>query len=258
MFIRNESFRDFIQFYPLISILVAFQLTLWLIGFLIPPLGDIIYNVGVGQNYLISQGEYWRLITPIFLHSPYGIGHILFNSFALVIFGPALEQMLGKGKLFFIFIFTGVVANVFTYIVEPSPTYTHLGASGAIYGIIGLYIFMALFEKKLIDPQSAKLVIIISVIGLIMTFIRPGINIAGHLFGFIAGFALGPILLRNARAFNPWQNARRRKRKTYDGDIGFDPNRWNKRRYRYKKYIGPILWGIIALLVLLGLIGSVL
>ncbi len=252
MFIRTESFKDFLQFYPLVSIIIAFQIGIWLLAALVPPLGDWVYNFGVGWNYGISQGEYWRLVTPIFLHA--GIGHIVFNSFALVLFAPALEQMLGKAKFLLVYFFAGIAANILTYIVEPSPMFTHVGASGAIFGLFGLYLFMVFFEKRLIDPQNAKLILIISVISLVMTFFRGNINIAGHLFGFIAGFALGPVLLKNVEPFSPWKNTRRRK--PNDDGIGFDPNRWNKKRYKYKPYLKPIIFGAFVILVLLGLLSS--
>ncbi|WP_163538958.1 rhomboid family intramembrane serine protease [Gracilibacillus sp. YIM 98692] len=255
MFIRTESFKDFLHFYPIVSIIIGLQIGLWLISWIVPPIGEIIYDYGVGMNLKISTGEYWRFITPIFLHSQHGTGHILFNSFALVLFAPALEQMLGKAKFISTYLFTGVIANILTYIAEPSPFYTHVGASGAIFGLFGLYLFMILFEKRLIDPQNAKLVTIIIVISLIMTFIRPGINIAGHLFGFIGGFALGPLLLKNVQPFSPWRNQRRTKE---SNDIGFDPNRWNKKRYRIKPYIRPIIISIFVILVILGLLSSLL
>ncbi|MGP4039904.1 rhomboid family intramembrane serine protease [Gracilibacillus sp. D59] len=250
MFLRTESFRDFLKFYPVVSTIVAFQIIIWLIVGLVPGLGDWIYTMGVGWNGLISQGEYWRLVTPIFLHS--GFGHIIFNSFSLILFAPALEQMLGKIKFLVVYFITGIAANILTYIVEPDPYYLHVGASGAIFGLFGLYLFMVFFEKKLIDPQNARLILIISVIGLVMTFFRSNINVAGHLFGFIAGFALGPVILRNAQPFSPWKN----RRKTKNDEFGFDPNRWNKKRYRYKPYLKPIFFGILIILVLLGFISS--
>ncbi|QGH33114.1 rhomboid family intramembrane serine protease [Gracilibacillus salitolerans] len=250
MFLRTESFRDFLQFYPVVSAIVALQVIIWLIVGLVPGVGDWIYTMGVGWNGMISQGEYWRLITPIFLHA--GFGHILFNSFSLILFAPALEQMLGKVKFLVVYFTAGIAANILTYIVEPNPFYTHVGASGAIFGLFGLYLFMVFFEKKLIDPQNARLILIISVIGLVMTFFRANINISGHLFGFVAGFALGPVILKNAQPFSPWKN----RRKVRDDDIGFDPNRWNKKRYRYKPYLKPIIFGILIVLVLLGLISG--
>ncbi|WP_186576320.1 rhomboid family intramembrane serine protease [Aquibacillus kalidii] len=253
MFIRTESFKDFIRFYPLITAIVIFQLALWLCSMLIPPLGDVIYQYGVGQNYLISQGQYWRLVTAVFLHDPNGITHVLFNCFSLVLFGPPLEQMLGKFKFFLTYLLTGVIANVLTLFSEPS-NYFYLGASGAVYGLFGLYIFIIVLRKHLIDRGSAQVIVTILVIGLIMSFMRSGVGVSAHIFGFISGFALGPVLLQNAKPFSPYRNQRKQK----DQSIPFDPNRWNKRRFPFKKYIGPVLWGILGLLVLLGIMARFL
>lgn len=202
MFLRTErSLKEFYTFYPVIFIIVIINVLLWLIIDLLRlKIGISIYNFGVGHNLSIHlYGDYWRLVTPIFLHA--GLGHLVFNSFALVIFGPALEQMLGKVKFIIAFLFMGIAGNFGTYLIDPTSPVPHLGASGAIYGLFGIYMFMVLFRKDLIDPMNAQIVKTIFFIGLIMTFITPNINIAAHLFGFIGGFALGPIVLTNASPF---------------------------------------------------------
>ncbi|KAB8137959.1 rhomboid family intramembrane serine protease [Gracilibacillus oryzae] len=251
MFTRTESFKDFLRFYPVTSVIVGLQIGIWLISILFEPIGDYIYYYGTGMHYFILQGEYWRLLTSIFLHA--GVGHIFFNSFSLILFAPALEQMLGKVKFIFSYLFAGVLANVLTLFAITQLTFNHAGGSGAIYGLFGLYLFMVLFEKKLIDQGSAKLITIIIIIGLVMTFINANINIAGHLFGFISGFALGPVVLRNVKPFSPYRNVRKPRA---DGEIGFDPNRWNKKRYRYKKFIAPVITVIFIILVILGIVSS--
>lgn len=250
MFIRTErSVKEFIQFYPLVSALVIIHLALWLlIDFLQLPLCIELYNWGLGNNDLISQGEYWRLFTPILLHG--GLMHALFNSFSLVLFGPALEQMLGKAKFLIAYFGAGLIASLATFLIAP-PNYTHVGASGAIFGLFGIYIFMLLFRKHLIDQASAQIVLTIFIFGLVMTFLRPGINIYAHVFGFIGGFILAPLLLtKSVSSFSPWGNVQRRNNNPQG--IQFDPNRWQKRRVS-PKLKKNIIWIILGILVLLGL-----
>lgn len=256
MFIRTESFKDFLRFYPIISVILAINIALWLVTSLLPiPVGRVIWQLGVGVNALVGQGEYWRLVTPVFLHG--GLFHLLFNSFALVLFGPALEQMLGKFKFIAAYLLTGIAGNFFTYFLDPNAFYPHLGASGAIYGLFGLYAYMVWFRKDLIDPASAQIVIVILVIGLLMTFLRPGINVAAHIFGLISGLALGPVILHNTKPFSPWRSVRKRKRPS-DNEIGFNLDRWSKKRYPVKKAVVSLLWGFLILLIALGVLSRFL
>lgn len=140
MFIRTErSVKDFMQFYPIVSTIVIINIAFWIITSFIPILGDIILHVGIGHNLSVYHGEYWRIVTPIFLHG--GLGHVIFNSFALVLFGPALEQMLGKIKFIIMYLLTGIAGNLGTYFIDPVSMTPHLGASGAIYGLFGISIY---------------------------------------------------------------------------------------------------------------------
>ncbi|PAV30707.1 rhomboid family intramembrane serine protease [Virgibacillus profundi] len=249
MFIRNErSLKEFIQFYPIVSSLVIIHLFLWLIiNFLQLPFGLELYQWGVGINLLTHNGEYWRLITSIFLHGD--LMHALFNSFALVLFGPALEQMLGRFKFIIAYFGAGIAGNIATYAFEPTAFYMHLGASGAIFGLFGIYVFMIAFRKSLIDQANSQIVMTIFIIGLIMTFLRSNINISAHIFGFFGGFIIAPLVLSNVRPFSPWRNRRYRD----DDSIQFDPNRWKKRRIP-SKLKKNIFWIILGILVVLGLL----
>lgn len=163
--------------------------------------GKSIFVWGVGHNASIHLfDQYWRLVTPVFLHLD--LTHMVFNSFALVLFGPALERMIGKTKFVILYLLTGIIGEVGTYIIAPTSNTTHLGASGAIYGLFGIYLFMVFLRKHLISRTDAQIVGTIFAIGLIMTFIDSGINKAAHIFGFIGGFAIAPLVLNNLRRFH--------------------------------------------------------
>lgn len=251
MFRRNESFKEYLYAYPVISLIVAVNLLLWIITGLFPTeYGSSLYQLGAGVNLFISGGEYWRLVTPIFLHAPGSISHVLFNCFSLVIFGPALEQMLGKLKFTLFYVLAGIIGNAVTYVLDPYSFVSHIGASGAIYGLFGIYLFMVYFRKHLIDPGNAQLIVIIFIIGIVMSLFTANINLTAHLAGAVAGFVLAPIFLINAKPFSIYRNKRPRQR---DDDVGFDADRWKKRPYGKRTNKKVVLWIIIAALVLIGI-----
>lgn len=197
MFIRTEkSIAEFIRFYPVVFTIAVINIILW-IPTAIPTLslGHFIYDNGVGHNLsVLLLHQYWRLVTPIFLHADFA--HVIFNTFALILFGPALEKMVGKLRFILIYLGAGIIGNIGTFFMDIHSYIPHLGASGSIYGLFGIYIYMVFFRKDLINSADSQLIKTIFVLGLVMSFIRPNINISAHVFGFIGGFAFGPIFLR--------------------------------------------------------------
>src|SRR5690625_6349013 len=103
--------------------------------------------------------------------------------------------MLGRYKFVIAYLVAGIIGNVGTYLVNPLSYIPHIGASGAVYGLFGIYIFMVLFRKQLIDSGSTQIILTIFFIGLVMTFFRLGINIYSHIFFFIGGFDVSSIVL---------------------------------------------------------------
>jgi membrane associated rhomboid family serine protease len=122
-----------------------------------------------------------------------GFAHMLFNSFSLVLFGPALEQLLGRTKFTLLYLATGIAANVATLTLEPL-TYTHVGSSGAIFGLFGFYIAIIVFRKAMLSRENSQTIMTIAIIGVVMTFVQSNINITAHIFGLIAGFLVGAAL----------------------------------------------------------------
>jgi len=193
MFTRTESFKEFIRYYPVVSVIVSIHIILYVVTSLPIFPNSLLLELLTGVNLYIWQGEIWRLVTPIFLHS--GFSHVLFNSFSLVLFGPALERLLGRFRFTWVYLATGVSANLATLLIEPV-TYIHLGASGAIFGLFGMYISLIVFRKHLLSKDNRQLITTIAVISIIMTFLQPNINIISHLFGFLSGFLIGALTLK--------------------------------------------------------------
>lgn len=251
MFIRNEDFRSFLRHYPIVSWIVGINLLIFLIVHF-RLAGGYLYFQMLDINYRVAQGDYWRLVTPIFLHE--GFAHVLFNSFSTVLFAPALERILGKWKFIVVYLGAGIIGNLATFFLEP-PNYASLGASGAIFGLFGVYVYIVLFRKDLIDRANSQLIVTMVVFALVMTFFSSGINILAHLFGLIGGLLLAPLLLSRVPLNYSWQPAASRGH-YQDTEVTFDPNRWRKRQKR-QDIAKKIVWGLLALFVLFGIIAMI-
>jgi rhomboid protease GluP len=190
MFIRTESFSQFLRLYPIISLIAFIHTLLFLLSFIPFFPHMLVFESLAGVNLYIQQGEWWRLITPMFVHL--GFAHILFNTFSLILFGPPLERYLGKVKFLLFYLVCGIAANIATYFIQPL-TYSHVGASGAIFGLFGYYLALISVRHTLLTKENKQIILPIIIIGFAMTFLQSGINVTAHIFGMIAGFLIGRI-----------------------------------------------------------------
>lgn len=191
MFIRTESFQQYVRYFPAVTFFIFLMMIIFVLG-LYPLLPIMQYGTGI--NLYISEGQWWRLFTPIFLHQSFT--HLLFNGFSLAIFGPTLEKYLGSFKFVLFFLATGFIANIATFFLKPL-TYIHVGASGALFGILGFFLYIALYRKNDLSATEMNTIYTLTGIAVIMTFIQPNINIVGHISGLLAGLALAPVFWRN-------------------------------------------------------------
>ncbi|QQZ09166.1 rhomboid family intramembrane serine protease [Heyndrickxia vini] len=190
MFIRNEGFFQYIKSYPIISMIILLQVLLFIMNFIPFVPHKYIFQCLSGVNLYIADGQYWRLITPIFVHASFT--HLLFNSFSLLIFGPFLERLVGKMMFCALYLICGVLGNIATFFLLPL-TYSHVGASGAIFGLFGIYLAMFVLKKHVLTMSIKQVIIPIVVIALIMTFLEPNVNIISHIFGILSGYLIGII-----------------------------------------------------------------
>lgn len=186
MFLRTESFSQYLRLYPVVSTLIALNLIVHILTW-IPGIGDLLYYYGVGSNFLIEAGEWWRFITPMFLHG--GLMHLLFNMFSLFLFGPELERLTGKVRFITIYLLAGLFGTAATYFLQPLD-YLHVGASGAIFGIFGAFGALLYYGRRSL-PQLRQIILPIIVISIVMTFLTPNVNATAHIAGMITGFLIG-------------------------------------------------------------------
>ena len=127
----------------------------------------------------IADGEYWRLITSGFLHA--GFFHLLFNMISLYILGSLLEPAIGRLRFGLIY-FVSLLAGSFGALLMTSPNTATVGASGAIFGLLGALFVLERSGVMLVGP-----VLPVILINLVFTVSVPGISIGGHLGGLIGG-----------------------------------------------------------------------
>ncbi|WP_213424122.1 rhomboid family intramembrane serine protease [Bhargavaea massiliensis] len=203
MFIRRESFSEYIRFYPVVSALIAINVIIYILTIL-PGIGDLIMFYGMGINRLIAEGDWWRFVTPMFLHA--GLMHVLFNMFALFLFGPELERLAGKVRFLNLFFLAGLFGNVASYFLHDG-SYAYVGASGAIYGIFGAF-GAFVYHTKGAFPQIRQIILPIIVISVVMTFLTPNINVTAHLTGLAVGFLVG-LSYFHPKNITSWRKKRR-------------------------------------------------
>lgn len=199
MFSRTESFSEYIRLYPVITVILAMTIGVHVLT-LIPGIGRLLIWGGVGFNGAIANGEWWRLITPIFLHD--GFMHLLFNMFAIFVFGPELEQIVGRMRFLTLYFLSGIFANIATFFIHDY-SYSHVGASGAIFGLFGAYGALVYYTKNSL-PQLRQIILPIIIISVVMTFLQPNINITAHIVGLIVGFLIG-LSYFNPKRIKSWR-----------------------------------------------------
>jgi len=185
-----EKFR-FYSLWLCLACIIVFLLQIW-----IPLFTDTFI---LSSSALVKP---WQFLSAIFLHG--SLIHLFYNIFALFIFGLILERTIGSRKFVFLFLISGILANIFTFSFYPNS----LGASGAIMAVIGCLAVLrpmtAVFSFGIILPMFAVAIIWIigSFLG-IFGFGDQGIGYIAHLSGLFIGVLYGFFLRLKYKRDNP-------------------------------------------------------
>lgn len=144
-------------------------------------------NFGAFDAELVVNGEYYRLLTSAFLHI--GAMHLLFNSYALYIIGPQLENFYGRLKFIVIYLGSAIMANLFSLLFL-SDNAISAGASGAIFGLLGALLYFGYHYRVYLGTVIKSQIIPLIVINLLLGFMLAGVNNAAHIGGLIGGVAI--------------------------------------------------------------------
>ena len=139
----------------------------------------------------VANGDWWRLITSAFLHA--NLIHIGFNMYFLWFVGSAVEQALGRGRFLLVYFISGLAGSAGALLVDP--TQVTVGASGAIFGIMGAALVLERQRNYVLGGQAFALI----AINLILSFAIANISYGGHIGGLIGGALCTLVLSRFGR-----------------------------------------------------------
>jgi rhomboid protease GluP len=150
---------------------------------------------GADYRPLVVTGEYWRLLTCIFLHE--GLMHVLLNMYALFFVGIFLEPVIGSTKFAITYFITGIIASFASIWWHPASV--GIGASGAIFGMYGVFLALLttnIFPRKLKKPFliSTSFFIVYNLLFGIIGNVDNAAHIGGLISGLICGYCMYPML----------------------------------------------------------------
>ncbi len=168
--------------YSIIALSVLVYLLQWITG---GDAGPVTRTIAYAPLFTLSQP--WTMLTAIFAHG--SIIHLLFNMYSLFVFGPALEQALGRARFLALYLIAGFGGSVAVLLLDPLSWV--LGASGAIFGLMGAFFII----QRRMGGSSPQLLIVI-VLNLVIGFVLPNVSWQAHVGGLIVGGLVAWINLR--------------------------------------------------------------
>lgn len=192
IFLRYENWKSYLRFYPVTCLILAANIIMFVIG---------LFDRSVIYTFILTNmepfaSEYWRLVSSMFLHGDFM--HLLSNGFAILVFAPPLERLLGHWRYLLLYLGSGVIGNIISlevYRQSMEPQFS-LGASGAIYGVYGAFLYIALFQRNMMDESSRKTLYSILMVGIVFSLMVARINWIAHFGGLIGGFFLYGLIIR--------------------------------------------------------------
>ncbi len=158
---------------------------------------------GAEINSLVLQGQWWRLLTAMFLH--YSIIHIGANMLSLFFIGPLIEQSYGSQRFLIIYFASGLAGGLMLLWLG-SPNAAAVGASGAIAGIfgaVGAYYFINRNQFGSVSTSILGQWLFYLVLNVVLNFADSTLAWQDHLGGFITGIVLGVLLAPRQTLYQP-------------------------------------------------------
>ena len=180
-----------------ITSLVFFIMELWeksqTSGYFLKNTTEFLLEHGALYAPKLLEGEWYRVITYLFLHS--GIEHLMNNMLVLYFLGNALEHYMKKFAYVFIYFFSGIVAAMGSVLYNTQYPVC-VGASGAVFGIIGAMVWIVLKNRGSLQGISKRRMLFFVFLSVYSGFTTQGIDNAAHIAGLLAGFLLSILMTK--------------------------------------------------------------
>jgi rhomboid protease GluP len=147
---------------------------------------ELLVRFGAGLSVYVPEvgtgGEWWRLVTPIFLHA--GLIHFFFNSYVLLQLGPVSEEIFGTARFWVIYLCCGLAGSAVSQLTRPVTT---IGASGAIMGLMGLLLVYGWRRGGALGESLKASMLRFGIYIIVFSLLVPGIDHLNHAGGFACG-----------------------------------------------------------------------
>ncbi len=182
---------------PVSFSIIAVAVTVFVAGFVSPAIEQELLVRFASANWLIEAGEWWRVFTAAFLHG--GVLHILFNMYVLYLFGPRMEMQVGSVPFALLYAASAAGGGAASYLLGPT-NQVAVGASGAIFGLFGAWIYVAYRLRETPGGRSMfNQLGVLLLINLALPFLIPNIDWRAHVGGLIAGTLVAALWSQFAR-----------------------------------------------------------
>lgn len=152
---------------------------------------EVLVRFGALNTSLLLSGQWWRLITPVFVHI--GFTHLLINSLTLYFIGMYIEQLFGHWRMLVIYFASALTGNLCSACFLPRGL--SAGASTAIFGLFGAFLMLG---ESFRDNQAIRMLsrqfLILVVLNIGTDLLVPGIDLPGHIGGLIGGFLVAYVV----------------------------------------------------------------
>ena len=152
----------------------------------------VFYLLVQNNSKIINDLEIWRLFTSMFLHVD--VLHLFSNMLSLLLFGAYVEHSYSKYQFLILYLISGLIGSFFSMLFLPLNVMS-LGASGAIFGLIG-----ASFSILIVERNTPLILLgLIYVFYFVFSSFSPNVNYLAHIFGLLGGFIIGYLFKRNKK-----------------------------------------------------------